>query len=127
MRRIDDLNAPDAVEVLRGADDDLGVGISWLHVLGEAVVGSTRHGILNIHGGLLPAYRGNACGNWAILNGESRMGVTVHLMAAGELDNGPIVRQSELAIGPETTIGDLMAGAGAAGPGKVAARGAGVR
>ncbi len=98
MHKIDDLNAPEAVDILRGADADLGVGISWLHMLDEEVIGSTRAGILNIHGGLLPMYRGNACGNWAILNSESRMGVTVHLMAPGELDSGPIVRQSELPI-----------------------------
>jgi methionyl-tRNA formyltransferase len=121
MRRVDDLNRPDEIAFLRDADVDLGVSISWLHVLADEVVQSTRHGILNIHGGMLPAYRGNACGNWAILNGESRMGVTVHLMAGGQLDNGPIVRQSELPIGPETTIGEIMSSAEEMGVGMVMA------
>ena len=54
-----------------------------------------HHGDLNdknAHAGDLPRYRGNACANWAIINGEDKVGLSIHKMDAG-LDSGPIIQK----------------------------------
>jgi methionyl-tRNA formyltransferase len=66
-----------------------------------------NEGFLNLHGGDLPRYRGNATANWAILEGENKIGITVHKMVP-ELDAGPILRQETVPITEETTVSDLV-------------------
>jgi UDP-4-amino-4-deoxy-L-arabinose formyltransferase/UDP-glucuronic acid dehydrogenase (UDP-4-keto-hexauronic acid decarboxylating) len=63
---------------------------------------------LNLHGSLLPAYRGRAPVNWVLVNGESRTGVTLHHMTA-EADAGDIVAQETIVIEPEDTAATLYA------------------
>jgi methionyl-tRNA formyltransferase len=66
-------------------------------MLAERLLGCARLGALNMHGSLLPKYRGRAPVNWAILNGETRTGVTLHYMVA-KPDAGPIVAQETVSI-----------------------------
>ncbi len=61
---------------------------------------------VNIHGSLLPKYRGAAPINWAIINGETRTGITTMIMDEG-LDSGPILLKRETGIGPDETAGEL--------------------
>ncbi|HEX3837489.1 MAG TPA: formyltransferase [Steroidobacteraceae bacterium] len=73
-----------------------------------------RWGALNMHGSLLPRYRGRAPVNWAIANGETQTGATLHYMVARP-DAGPIVAQEAVAIGPnDHALAVSMAVAGAA-------------
>lgn len=59
---------------------------------------------LNVHGALLPKYRGNGTLNWALVNGERKSGVTVHVIDAG-IDTGPIVLQRAFSLSPfETAV-----------------------
>jgi methionyl-tRNA formyltransferase len=67
-------------------------------LLGEPLRAGARWGALNMHGSLLPKYRGRAPVNWAILNGESETGVTLHYMVE-KPDAGPIIAQQPVAIG----------------------------
>lgn len=62
---------------------------------------------INLHPGLLPRYRGRAPLNWAILNGETELGLTAHLMAA-EIDSGDIVAQERFALGDDEDVGDAL-------------------
>jgi methionyl-tRNA formyltransferase len=101
------INKPEWVRLLRSYEADVAVALLWLHTIGREVIETTRHGFINFHGGLLPAYRGNACANWAILNGEEKLGATVHFMTPGDLDSGPIIRQETIPIGTDTYVGDL--------------------
>lgn len=64
-------------------------------------------GAFNMHGSLLPKYRGRACVNWAVLNGETRTGVTLHHMTA-RADRGNIVGQKSVAIGPDETSHEVF-------------------
>lgn len=61
---------------------------------------------LNIHGSLLPKYRGAAPINWAVIEGEKKSGVTTMVMDEG-LDSGPILLQRETKVGPNETAGEL--------------------
>lgn len=65
-------------------------------------------GAFNMHGSLLPKYRGRACVNWAVLNGETKAGVTLHHMTA-RADAGNIVGQEAVDIGPDDTAHDVFA------------------
>jgi methionyl-tRNA formyltransferase len=71
-------------------------------LLSDALLACARWGALNMHGSLLPKYRGRACVNWAILNGETETGATLHYMV-GKPDAGPIVAQEPVPIGIDDT------------------------
>lgn len=85
---------------------DVALSVNWPFVLGQAVIGAFPHGILNAHAGDLPRYRGNACPNWAILMGESHMGLCVHFMEPDRLDSGPILARDRYPLDNATYIGD---------------------
>lgn len=71
-------------------------------VIPRKVLEIPRLGAYNMHGALLPQYRGRACVNWALINGETRTGVTLHEMTA-EVDKGDIVDQESTPIHPHDT------------------------
>jgi len=73
---------------------------SYSMILPEAVVGVPRRGCVNVHGGLLPAYRGPHVMQWAIINGESETGVTLHYVDAG-IDTGPVIAEERVRIEPD--------------------------
>ena len=102
------INKPEWEERLAGYSLDLAVAMLWLHTINDRIIATARHGFINCHGGHLPKYRGNACANWAILTGEPFIGTTAHLMAPGALDNGPVILQDRVKIGPDAYIGDLI-------------------
>lgn len=77
---------------------DLGVSIFWLFMIPGTVMQKIPLGVINVHGGSLPKYRGNACANWAILNDEKYIGITCHFMKADALDAGPIIKQTRIPI-----------------------------
>lgn len=85
---------------------DIGVSINYTGVVPQEVIDLFPLGILNAHGGDLPRYRGNACQAWAILNGESRIGLCIHRMVGGELDSGDIVAREYMDIDTRTKVGD---------------------
>ncbi len=64
------------------------ISLNWPTLVPTDALGVFEHGILNAHAGDLPRYRGNACPNWAILNFETRVGLTIHRMTE-ELDSAP--------------------------------------
>ena len=104
----DKINQEKWVEFFKDLNIDLGVTIYWLYIIQSEIIKTAQFGFLNLHGGLLPRYRGNACANWGILSGEKYHGVTVHLMEPGRLDSGPIVLQEKVKIHNDTNVGDLM-------------------
>lgn len=101
------INSPEILRLLEDADCEVAISVNWLTVLGSDVIGMFRHGILNAHAGDLPRYRGNACPNWAILNGEERIGVCIHQMEAGELDSGPVYARDYFSLENGADISDV--------------------
>lgn len=83
-------------------DEDIGLAFSVFYdrVIHEAFIQRCRR-ILNLHNSPLPRYRGVSPINWALKNGETKHGVTIHEIVA-EIDAGPIVAQLEYSIYPET-------------------------
>ncbi len=99
-------NAPDLVEALRPLTPDLLLSVWYRRLLGPKLLALPRIAALNLHGSLLPKYRGRAPVNWALVNGESLTGVTLHHMTL-EADAGDIVAQAAVEIEAEDTAATL--------------------
>lgn len=76
-------------------------------LLPEEIIKIPKIGCINLHPSLLPHYRGRAPVNWAIINGERKIGITAHFIDEG-VDTGDIIRQIELDISDEDYIGDVL-------------------
>ncbi|MEY8197897.1 MAG: formyltransferase family protein [Colwellia sp.] len=84
---------------------DVCVSVNYSGIIPQSIIDLFPLGILNAHGGDLPRYRGNACQAWALINGEKEIGLCVHKMIGGELDNGLIISRDYLSIDHNTKIG----------------------
>jgi methionyl-tRNA formyltransferase len=100
--RTDDPNAPGAIGEIRALAPDLILSAYYRSLIAEETLGIPRLGAFNLHGSLLPKYRGRAPINWAVLRGETETGVTLHVMT-GRADAGDIVDAERVPIGPEET------------------------
>lgn len=101
------LNLPYIVDLIKESQPDIAISVNWLTIIQKQTMELFPYGILNGHAGDLPRYRGNACPNWAIINGEEKIGLSVHFMEAGHLDSGDIVVKNFLDIRKDTTIGGI--------------------
>lgn len=97
---------PEVIERLRELDADLFVVAAYGQILPQALLDVPRHGCVNVHGSLLPAYRGAAPVQHAIWNGDAFSGVTLMRMDAG-MDTGDIIAMETCAIAPDETAGEL--------------------
>lgn len=99
------LKNPDFLTQLRDLKADLQVVVAF-RMLPEAVWAMPPLGTLNLHGSLLPKYRGAAPINWAVINGETETGVTTFLLRH-EIDTGDVLFQEKIPIGENETAGEL--------------------
>jgi methionyl-tRNA formyltransferase len=93
---------------------DVVVIIAYGQIIPQRLLDIPRLGWINLHGSLLPRYRGAAPINWAIVNGETRTGVTTMQVDRG-LDTGPILLQHEVEVGSDETAPELAARLAAVG------------
>ncbi len=103
----DDPNAPDIVARVRALQPDFLFSFYYRHMLKPALLAIAKHGALNMHGSLLPKYRGRVPVNWAVINGEVETGATLHYMT-GKPDAGDIVDQEAVPILPDDTALDVF-------------------
>ena len=87
---------------------DLAVVVAYGRILPDEYLRAPRYGCVNVHFSLLPKLRGAAPVNWAIINGETKTGVTTMFIEA-ELDAGPILLKAETDIRKKETAPELMA------------------
>lgn len=86
---------------------DVGFTVGFRYLLDDAALAVAPRGWLNIHSSLLPAYRGRAPVNWAILEGERELGATLHFLDAG-VDTGAIVFQESFPLSDDEDAGDAL-------------------
>jgi methionyl-tRNA formyltransferase len=103
----DDPNAPELASRVARLAPDFIFSFYYRHMLSEALLAGARRGAFNMHGSLLPRYRGRVPVNWAILRGERETGATLHEMVA-KPDAGRIVDQMAVPILPEDTALDVF-------------------
>lgn len=99
------LKNPDFLAELKNLKADLQVVVAF-RMLPEVVWNMPPKGTFNLHGSLLPQYRGAAPLNWAVINGETKTGVTTFLLDH-EIDTGKIIFKKETPIGENETVGDI--------------------
>jgi methionyl-tRNA formyltransferase len=92
-----DPNEPAVVAALTRAQPDFLFSFHFRHILSEQLLAVAKRGSLNMHGSLLPKYRGRAPIHWAILRGETETGASLHYMEARP-DAGPLVGQEAVSI-----------------------------
>ncbi len=86
---LDKPNAPEGLDRLASTEPDLIVSIRYHRILKSDAIRMPGLGVLNLHSGLLPEYRGVMATFWAMLNGESSYGTTIHRIVDGTIDTGP--------------------------------------
>jgi methionyl-tRNA formyltransferase len=98
---------PEFLETIQSAGAEVAVVVAYGKLLPKAVLDSFEHGCINIHGSLLPKYRGAAPIQWAVINGESETGVSIMRLDEG-MDTGPVLLTKREAITEEDTAGTLF-------------------
>ena len=101
-------NDPAFVAAMQALQPDFLFSCYYRHMLKQPVLDLPRLGALNLHGSLLPRYRGRCPVNWVLVHGETETGVTLHYMEA-KADQGDIVAQKRVPITPEDTAVTLFA------------------
>lgn len=99
------LKDPEFIAALQSLQADLQVVVAF-RMLPEVIWNMPAKGTINLHGSLLPQYRGAAPINWAIINGEKETGVTTFKLQH-EIDTGDIIMQDSFAIGENDTAGEV--------------------
>lgn len=99
------LNAPEFLEEVRALKADLQIVVAF-RMMPEALWSMPPLGTFNLHGSLLPQYRGAAPINRAVMNGETKTGLTTFFLQH-EIDTGNILFRKEISIGPDETAGEL--------------------
>ena len=96
-----------AYEIIKNLAPDILVVVAYGRILPDDILALPKYGAINVHGSLLPKYRGSAPIQWAVLNGDKVTGVTtMHL--ASEMDTGDIIYTAETEIGEYETSGELF-------------------
>jgi methionyl-tRNA formyltransferase len=103
-----ELRAPGVLARLAHYRADLILSVYYRRLIPTELLATAPLGAFNVHGSLLPRYRGCAPVNWAIIHGETETGATLHHMTA-VADAGDIVDQQAVAIAPEDTAREVMA------------------
>ena len=107
---------PEFIETLRGLKPDVIVVAAFGQIITKEILEMPRFGCVNVHASLLPAYRGAAPIQWAVINGDKESGVTIMQMDEG-LDTGDMILKKEVILDEKETGGSLhdkLAEAGAA-------------
>jgi methionyl-tRNA formyltransferase len=100
------LRDPGWPEQLGAFAPDVAVVVAFGQILPRAVLDVPRRGSINVHGSVLPRYRGAAPVQWAIIRGETETGITTFQMDPG-MDTGPVLLSASTPIGAEETAGEL--------------------
>jgi methionyl-tRNA formyltransferase len=96
----------DALAALRGLNVDLAIMAYVTQFVPQSFVAIPRHGMIQFHPSLLPAHRGPSSINWPIILGERETGLSIFRPVDG-LDEGPVILQKRVAIGPDDTLGSI--------------------
>ena len=96
-----------ALAQIKALEPDILVVVAYGRILPDDILAVPKYGAINVHGSLLPKYRGAAPIQWAVLNGDKITGVTTMYLAS-EMDTGDIIYTSETEIGEYETSGELF-------------------
>ncbi len=96
------VRSPDFINSMKALDPDVAVVVAYGQIIPRSLLDIPRHGFLNVHASLLPAYRGAAPINWALINGEPETGVTIMQLDEG-MDTGDMLLKESVPVSPKDT------------------------
>jgi methionyl-tRNA formyltransferase len=96
LREVNQINSPEIIHNLETLSPDLIVSIRYGGILKETVINIPKRGVLNLHSGILPKYKGVMATFWALKNNDSEIGTTLHTIDNGSIDTGHIVKISKI-------------------------------
>ena len=99
-------NNTEFIEKMKALKPDVICVVAYGKILPQELLDIPKLGCINVHGSLLPKYRGAAPIQWAVLNGDKTTGITTMYMDAG-MDTGDIILKQEVEIGEDETTGEL--------------------
>lgn len=100
------IKSPDFIEELRKIEADIFIVVAYGQLLSQEILDMPKFGCVNVHGSLLPKYRGAAPIQWSVINGEEKTGVTIMYMEKG-LDTGDMILKEEFPISQSDTYGSV--------------------
>lgn len=104
MQDVTNANDPDSLSLVRAMQPDLIVSVRFGQIFKEKIIKIPKHGILNLHSGLLPEYRGILGTFWSMLLGNSEYGYTLHRVLDSTIDTGNILERKVLPINSDRSL-----------------------
>ncbi len=103
LLQADKLKTRETIDWVTDLNPDLLVLAFFTSFVPQEMIDCATHGGINYHPSLLPRYRGGSAINWAVINGETETGVSIHFIDSG-VDTGPVLLQKKVVIEPEDTV-----------------------
>jgi methionyl-tRNA formyltransferase len=101
MREENIINASESIDRIQTLSPDLIISIRYGGILKDACIKIPKHGVINLHSGILPKYRGVMATFWAMLNDDKTIGTTLHTIDDGTIDTGKIIKISTMTVDKE--------------------------
>jgi len=101
ITELNDINTAAGLARLKASEPDLIISIRYGMILKAAAISVPSQGVINLHSGLLPAYRGVMASFWALLNGERQLGTTLHYIEDAGIDTGRVIDTTSLSVNPD--------------------------
>jgi methionyl-tRNA formyltransferase len=96
-------NSPEGLGTLAALEPDLVISVRYRRILQPDFIQVARHGVINLHSGILPDYRGVMATFWAMLAGEKEIGTTLHRIVDGGIDTGPVLEINRRTMRPDSS------------------------
>lgn len=100
----DNVNSEQALQNFRDFAPDLVISVRFGQIFKQPLIDIPKHGVLNLHSGILPQYRGILASFWAILHNEENIGTTLHYISNSGIDNGAIIAISKNKVDRSRTL-----------------------
>jgi methionyl-tRNA formyltransferase len=97
-RELNDINSKKGIELIQQIEPDLIISIRFGVILKDQIINIPKHGVINLHSGLLPEYRGVMATFWAMLNQEKVIGTTLHYIDDASIDTGRVIARTNLKV-----------------------------
>ena len=101
LREENSINDPETIARIKQLAPDVIISIRYGGILKEQCINIPKKGVLNLHSGILPQYRGVMATFWAMLHGDKKIGTTLHTIDDGTIDTGKIIKISTLEVQPD--------------------------
>jgi methionyl-tRNA formyltransferase len=95
---LNNVNDPESVKMIRSLDPDVIISIRYGRIFKDDIIRIPGHGVINLHAGVLPEYRGVLATFRAMMNDEPQIGCTLHYITDSTIDTGPIIGQARVPL-----------------------------